>query len=234
MHNVALITLAAALRVTVSVISLAGCTSALAWHKASDGVNIVYPPGFTCQWISGDFGAYSSGGFRITYPHPGLDVLGDIVIAAADGRVRTINYFPAHGYQVALTHSPEDLGIPETYAVTWYSHLREADGKNSALKYVKAGERVARGQPIGEVGSTGTMSTYPHLHWTLYVRRGTWPREQLFRSTSDFGPDLANPHDWWAPHPKNGQAVRYIPFLKSGNRDTWTKQGFIFPILCSQ
>lgn len=154
------------------------------------------------------------------------------MIAAAAGQVRTINFVAAHGYQVALTHLPEDLGIANTYGVSWYSHLKEVAGENSALKYIKVGQRVARGQRIGDVGATGTISTYEHLHWTLYLRQGAWPREQLFRSSSVFGPDLANPHDWWAHHHLNNAEVRYIPFITEGEQDMWPKTGFIFPILC--
>ena len=57
-----------------------------------------------------------------------------------------------YGYLVAIDHG-------EGY-VTLYSHLKGA--------WVSQGQRVARGQLIGEVGSTGNSSG-PHVHFEIRV-----------------------------------------------------------------
>ena len=44
---------------------------------------------------------------------------------------------------------------------TVYGHLQSTD--------VQAGQRVAAGDTLGRVGSTG-LSTGPHLHWEVRVR----------------------------------------------------------------
>jgi len=80
----------------------------------------------------------SASGTPVRSPAPGL-----VVTASARGRL---------GKHVALDHGN---GVESLYG-----HLEAVD--------VKAGERVAKGQVIGRVGSTG-RSTGPHLHYELLV-----------------------------------------------------------------
>ena len=219
--------------VTTLAGALAACaTAGLYTHTNSSGVKVVYPPDFSCGKISIDYGVtipITTQGGTIYIPHPGIDIQGNIVIAAADGVVRAINYRIGSGnfgpgYQISLRHTPQDLGVAETYSITWYSHLKKIDGENSALKYVQVGQRVKKGQPIGEVGSSGT--TYEHLHFTPYVKQNAWPID-------DLGSDLSNPHDFWGLHPLDKpREVKYIPFLSEGEKYEGPKSGFIYPILC--
>ncbi len=89
--------------------------------------------------------------------HNGLDIAapeGTPVRAAADGRVTFAGWKEGYGYFVEIDHGD---GL-----VTRYGHNRE----NS----VEVGQRVARGQIIAKVGSTG-LSTGPHVHFEV-VRNG--------------------------------------------------------------
>jgi Peptidase family M23 len=88
-------------------------------------------------------------------PHSGLDYPADHgtpVVAANAGRVALIADFFFPGRLVVLDHG---LGL-----YTLYFHLQRA--------LVGEGEAVDRGQPIGEVGSTG-RATGPHLHFGVHI-----------------------------------------------------------------
>jgi murein DD-endopeptidase MepM/ murein hydrolase activator NlpD len=87
--------------------------------------------------------------------HGGIDIerpLGSTVRAAFDGMViAAVKGNDGRGWYIDIDHGNGWL--------TEYQHL----GKLS----VSAGERVTRGQPIGEVGMTG-LSTGPHLHFEIH------------------------------------------------------------------
>ncbi|HEV8340257.1 MAG TPA: M23 family metallopeptidase [bacterium] len=87
--------------------------------------------------------------------HWGVDfrgATGTPVHAAASGVVTLADRLPLSGNTVMLDHGGEIF--------TTYQHL-------SAVA-VARGARVAQGQVIGRVGSTG-LSTGPHLHWGMRV-----------------------------------------------------------------
>ncbi len=87
--------------------------------------------------------------------HSGLDLFGNAdtpVNAPADGTVVMVNTLPARGLVVYLDHG---WGV-----FTGYGHLSQV--------FVSEGERVAAGQNIAMVGSTGRV-TGPHLHWEVLV-----------------------------------------------------------------
>jgi murein DD-endopeptidase MepM/ murein hydrolase activator NlpD len=84
-------------------------------------------------------------------PHTGADFsapAGTPVLAANGGLVALVAEHFFAGRSVVLDHG---LGL-----YTMYFHLRES--------LVQPGQRVAKGQPIALVGSTG-RATGPHLHW---------------------------------------------------------------------
>lgn len=90
-------------------------------------------------------------------PHNALDIAaatGTPVFAPADAKV-TLAYDEMFltGKTVLLAHG-QDL-------TSSYSHLSKLD--------VKTGDKVKKGQKIGEVGMTG-RATGPHLHWVVMWR----------------------------------------------------------------
>ncbi len=86
-------------------------------------------------------------------PHMGLDIrapTGTPIYAAADGKIIHVRREPAYGRTVVIDHG-------NGYK-TVYAHMNRF--------YVTKGQRVKRGDPIGEVGNTG-RSTGPHLHYEV-------------------------------------------------------------------
>ena len=105
--------------------------------------------------ISSHFGPRSSpGGFGSSY-HEGLDIAfptGTKVLACETGTVTTAGWYGGLGKCIIIDHGRK--------LQTVYGHL-------SAIK-VRSGQKVVRGQHIGNVGSTGN-STGPHLHLRVKV-----------------------------------------------------------------
>lgn len=88
--------------------------------------------------------------------HKGIDIAGDIgddVFAAMDGEVIYAEYNNGgYGNLIIVKH--------EDNMSTYYGHLSEY--------HVKVGDKIKKGNVIGEVGNTG-FSTGPHLHFELRV-----------------------------------------------------------------
>jgi murein DD-endopeptidase MepM/ murein hydrolase activator NlpD len=87
--------------------------------------------------------------------HSGLDIAGrlnDPVYATADGVVRIAAWDNSYGNQVRIDHGN---GIE-----TDYYHLNKIN--------VEQGQKVVKGQKIGQVGSTG-RSTGTHLHYEVRI-----------------------------------------------------------------
>ncbi len=85
--------------------------------------------------------------------HHGLDVSasrGTPIYASADGKIVTASISGNYGKTVKINHG---YGYQ-----TLYAHMHKI--------YVKSGQKVMRGDTIGEVGSTG-RATGPHLHYEV-------------------------------------------------------------------
>jgi len=112
---------------------------------------------------TGIFGWPASGEITQGYfgYHPGVDIggwTGATVLAADSGYVVATGWDDTgYGLSVVIDHGN---GFQ-----TLYAHLNEY--------YVSPGENVAKGQQIGEIGTTGN-STGPHLHFE--IRHGTVQR----------------------------------------------------------
>jgi murein DD-endopeptidase MepM/ murein hydrolase activator NlpD len=105
--------------------------------------------------ISGRFGAQRVYRGEPASYHSGVDVAagaGAPVVAPADGVVVLAGppAFSLEGNLVIVAHG---MGLSSAFL-----HLSRVD--------VRPGQRVARGQAIGAVGSTG-RATGPHLHWGM-------------------------------------------------------------------
>lgn len=90
-----------------------------------------------------------------TRMHNGIDFgagAGTSILAAADGSVIAATYSKGYGNMVILDHGG---GVS-----TLYGHCSRI--------LVNEGQRIARGQRIALVGSTG-LATGPHLHWEVRV-----------------------------------------------------------------
>ena len=90
---------------------------------------------------------------NVVRPHEGTDYAaapGSPIMAAGDGRVRSVGWKGGYGRTVVLQHGN---GI-----TTLYAHMK------GFAKGVSAGGTVKQGQTIGYVGSSG-MVTGPHLHY---------------------------------------------------------------------
>ena len=100
--------------------------------------------------------------------HEGLDFTanaGTVIRAAADGIVSSAERTPDYGNIVKIDHGS---GLETRYA-------------HASKLLVHAGERVAKGQIVAEVGSTG-RSTGPHLHYEIRLNGNALdPRKYLNR-----------------------------------------------------
>ncbi len=88
--------------------------------------------------------------------HEGMDFAANIgtpVYATGDGTVTLADWKQGYGKCIIIDHG---YGYE-----TLYAHLNEYK--------VRAGQKVTRGEMIGEVGNTG-KSTGPHLHYEVHVR----------------------------------------------------------------
>jgi len=96
-------------------------------------------------------------------PHDAIDIMaphGTPVVAAAEGTVEKLFFSQSGGGITAYVRSPDRQWM------YYYAHLQAyAPGLHE-------GQRVARGDPIGRVGSTGNANPEgPHLHFAIHRMR---------------------------------------------------------------
>lgn len=104
--------------------------------------------------------------------HSGIDIsgeLGDLVIAAADGIVKSVYEDPIWGYCVSIVHEGD--------AVSYYKNLSP-----EVINSLSAGDSVKAGDPIGAIGESALMETAeePHLHFELKIGGVSVDPEEYF------------------------------------------------------
>ena len=113
----------------------------------------IFPVKRGSDMLSSNFG-YRRDPFSKKYKfHDGHDYsarIGTAVYSTANGRIQKSKYWGSFGNYIEIDHG--------NGYVTAYGHLSKRD--------VRKGEKVFRGQKIGEVGNTG-RSTAPHLHYEV-------------------------------------------------------------------
>jgi murein DD-endopeptidase MepM/ murein hydrolase activator NlpD len=109
----------------------------------------------TKGWLASGFGSRISPFTGLSQRHQGIDIanrMGITVMATADGLVIKTGKDGGLGKYVIISHV---YGLK-----TKYGHLSKI--------VLKRGQKVIRGEKIGEMGSTG-KSTGPHLHYEVLV-----------------------------------------------------------------
>lgn len=105
-------------------------------------------------WLTSRFGYRNSPHGEGRRLHAGIDIAaprGTVIVAPSDGHVVWAGYHTAYGNLVILDHG---YGLSSKYA-----HM--------SRMHVRVGQRLAAGDLVGRVGSTG-RSTGPHLHFEVH------------------------------------------------------------------
>lgn len=124
---------------------------------ATDRAGLIVPvAGISARQLVDTFGAARAGGRR----HGALDIMaprGSPVVAAASGTVEKLYFSRGGGGITAYVRSDDGRWM------YYYAHLQAyAPG-------LREGARVARGEIIARVGSTGNANPAgPHLHFAVY------------------------------------------------------------------
>ena len=122
----------------------------------SYGGRFVWPASGGATHVSSYYGKRSLNGWHggIDITRPGGKSTGAPVLAAESGTVKLARVYSSYGYCVIIDHGG---GLQ-----TLYAHMKPG----SLL--VSAGQKVKRGQQIGQIGSSGFV-TGPHLHFEVRV-----------------------------------------------------------------
>ena len=137
-------------------------TQKLAEHKEeySSIIPAIWPSDRTkLQRVSSLYGMRNHPILGIWRMHEGIDLTapkGTAVYATGNGTVSQSQVRNGYGELIEIDHG---FGYK-----TRYAHL--------SARFVKAGDKVTRGQVIGEVGNTG-VSSGPHLHYEVRYREST-------------------------------------------------------------
>ena len=125
-------------------------------HSGQEGMMdppVIWPVDHSKVYSCAGFGYHTHPELKISKFHAGLDIIaeeGEEVVATQSATVIEATYSQRNGYYILLQHD-------DSYQ-TRYLHLSKL--------CVEQGQKVEKGEKIGEVGSTG-MTTAPHLHYEV-------------------------------------------------------------------
>ncbi|MFC1664453.1 M23 family metallopeptidase [Pseudomonadota bacterium] len=92
--------------------------------------------------------------------HLGIDLSGQVgvpILAVADGRIKKSQYHWWWGNYIEIDHGKDQSGF---YLQSTYAHM--------SGRYANTGDRISRGQHIGDLGNSGQGALTPHLHFVVY------------------------------------------------------------------
>lgn len=126
----------------------------------SFGGRFIWPAGGGATSVSSYYGRRSLTGWHggIDIVKPGGRSTGCPIFAAESGVVKLARYYNSYGYCVIIDHGN---GLN-----TYYAHMKEGSIA------VSVGQRVSRGQVLGQIGATGFV-TGPHLHFEVRINGKT-------------------------------------------------------------
>jgi len=161
--------------------------------------------GYVKNWDGKSYPYTNRPGTGADDDHTGTDfdvAAGSVILATAPGTVTQIGS-TRESVWIELSH---DNGFK-----TSYNHILRP--------LVEKGQKVSRGQPIAEVGSTGTF--YPHLHFELYIGRGDHvaildPYRPVFATD-------ASSSGYWGFRGGNAFWVPVSPTENLNSQNYWTK-----------
>jgi len=207
------------------------------------GLLPVYPPGFDCSPLTSLYASWKDvDGSKRSEPHSGIDGgrLGEDILAPADGTVRAVweaDWGWGREGALLIRHTRRNLNLadgPPFYYSAFY-HLRYEE-----IRYLEAGQRIARGQTLAHVFRPGGKSIYlPEVHLEVYEvgdddalewgenRRGApyWVNEDSRLIDPLYLMSLQVP-------PRDGRSVPIQPFLPEADYRAF--RGFTYILPCTR
>lgn len=123
--------------------------------------------------ITCDFGTVRTTQEKGRYIHQALDLINtpkSVVWAPQNGIVAHLGRYATSGNTVILDHG---FGV-----LTLFFHL-------DSIADIKAGQKIAKGNPVGLLGKTGYATGY-HLHWEMRVGKDNIPVDPLQWTKQNF------------------------------------------------
>ncbi len=158
----------------------------LVWGNSKDDIirntKITYPVPYAGNYELDDCGEGCGS-------HPAVDIKvpeGTPVYGIANGVVNKAGTSSSFGKYIVIKHNgvPDPITGQSTTLYSSYSHLSEF--------FVTEGQEVSKGEVIGQVGDTGTATTY-HLHFQLDTADAPWHPYWPFTTAEA----SAAGHDFW-------------------------------------